>query len=155
MKKIKKLLIETDVDRLLELVDKNNEISTEEASKILNLPESIIEEWAEILSQNNMIEIKYELGGTTLKSVEFSEERKKKNLKRMKKENERLVKKGKELEDYIEKIEMDLSNTERFVNDFEKNIKEGMREVEKYSRYLKNGKRKNMLKEKTKLKKSK
>ncbi|MCD6399102.1 MAG: hypothetical protein J7L08_04245, partial [Candidatus Aenigmarchaeota archaeon] len=72
MEKLKRILIETDVDKLLEIIDKKKEISVEEASNTLGIPENIVEEWSEILSKNKMIKIKYEIKGTILRSLEFS-----------------------------------------------------------------------------------
>ncbi|MBI2106402.1 hypothetical protein HYT57_00300 [Candidatus Woesearchaeota archaeon] len=53
--------ITTAVDSLVLLVNSKKRIPMEEASKILGLPDNIINEWATFLDEENVIKIEYQL----------------------------------------------------------------------------------------------
>ncbi|MBI4158936.1 hypothetical protein HY500_01610 [Candidatus Woesearchaeota archaeon] len=53
--------ITTAVDSLVLLVNAKKRISMEEASKTLGLPDSIVNEWATFLEEENIIKIEYQL----------------------------------------------------------------------------------------------
>lgn len=65
--KFKGKFIETSVDELLELVEKNGTVSLGFAAETLGYPKSEIEEWAKALAEHNLIEIKYNIFSTVLK----------------------------------------------------------------------------------------
>ena len=56
--------IETGIDKLFELVEKNGKISTDEASKILGVDAKLVEEWASILDDHSLIRIEYPIIGS-------------------------------------------------------------------------------------------
>ncbi|MDD5182462.1 MAG: CBS domain-containing protein [Candidatus Nanoarchaeia archaeon] len=56
--------IETGIDKLLELVEQKGKISTEDASKALKVDAKLVEEWASILDDHNLIKIEYPIIGT-------------------------------------------------------------------------------------------
>jgi CBS domain-containing protein len=56
--------IETGFDRLLNLVEKESRISTESAARSLKVKREVIEEWASILEDHNLIRIEYPIVGT-------------------------------------------------------------------------------------------
>jgi len=51
--------ITTAVDSLVKLVKEKKKISVEEASKLLKIPENIINEWASFLEEEKIIQIEY------------------------------------------------------------------------------------------------
>lgn len=55
----KKEFLETEIDKLLLLVQKNGKISTDDAALGLNVKKQLIEDWAQILSDQNLIELSY------------------------------------------------------------------------------------------------
>ncbi len=56
---VKEALYKTDIDLLLDLVEKNEQISISEASKKLQVNKKVIEKWARILEENNLLKITY------------------------------------------------------------------------------------------------
>jgi len=52
-------VVKTDVDKLIELVEQRNEISFDEASKVLNIPFKVIESLAGLLEEENVLHIVY------------------------------------------------------------------------------------------------
>lgn len=56
--------IETGIDKLLELIDTKGKVSTEEASKTLGVDVKLVEEWASILDDHNLIKMEYPIIGT-------------------------------------------------------------------------------------------
>jgi hypothetical protein len=59
-------LIETKIDELYNLISKNGKISTSEAAAKLNVKIEEVENWAQILSEHNLIEIEYPAVGKTI-----------------------------------------------------------------------------------------
>jgi len=59
-------LIETKIDELYNLISKNGKISTSEAAASLGVKKDEIENWAQILSEHNLIEIEYPAVGKTI-----------------------------------------------------------------------------------------
>ncbi len=62
-------LLQTNIDKLLSKVYANNKIKIKDASKELGLTEDKTEEWANILADHELIDIKYSpLSGMILQS---------------------------------------------------------------------------------------
>ena len=55
------LLISTGVDSLIRLIKEKNKIDLSMASKLLNLPQTTVEDWAHILEEEGIIKIDYQL----------------------------------------------------------------------------------------------
>jgi len=53
------LILETDVDKLLKIIEKNESISVEDLAKILKVGEEKIEEWGRLLEEHGLITIDY------------------------------------------------------------------------------------------------
>ncbi|MCD6478037.1 MAG: hypothetical protein J7K87_03465 [Candidatus Aenigmarchaeota archaeon] len=53
------MLLKTDVDRFLEMVNERGKISSSECSRILEVEKHVVEKWAEILHENDLIHIGY------------------------------------------------------------------------------------------------
>ncbi len=51
--------IETDLDEILKIVEREGSVSVEEIKKRLEIPEEKIEEWGRILEKHNLIEVYY------------------------------------------------------------------------------------------------
>lgn len=58
--------VETGIDKLYSLVLKKQKISTDEAAKILRLKKETVEEWAQILSNRNLIKLNFSILGKTI-----------------------------------------------------------------------------------------
>ncbi len=59
MADLKKLLIETPVDKLIELLEKRKRVSLSEASRVLGASEENIEEWARALEEHGFVKLIY------------------------------------------------------------------------------------------------
>lgn len=59
-------IIETDADKLLELVDERKIITSYDAAKTLNVKENLIRKWAFILERNKLIKLKLGFFNLTL-----------------------------------------------------------------------------------------
>ena len=57
----KQLEIRTDVDRLLELVERKGEVPVKELAMELKLAPSVVEEICEALQAHNLLEVKYSI----------------------------------------------------------------------------------------------
>ncbi|RLI98243.1 MAG: hypothetical protein DRO99_01165 [Candidatus Aenigmatarchaeota archaeon] len=51
--------IETDVDKLYEMINKEGRISVEDAAKRLNVPAGSIEEWGRVLEEHGLAKVHY------------------------------------------------------------------------------------------------
>jgi len=65
-----KVDIETAVDSLVNLVKENKEISLEDASKKLGVPENIVNEWSVFLEEEGILKVYYKVTRPFLKATE-------------------------------------------------------------------------------------
>ncbi len=62
--------VKTKIDEMLEMIEKNEKISLNKISEQLRVPISIIEEWAKILEEHDVVEIEYPpIGSPIVKKV--------------------------------------------------------------------------------------
>ena len=92
---LKKAMVETGIDKFLELVSIKKSISLKEASKILSVPTDVLENWSNILSKEKIVSIDYDSYGNmvvfiTQKNVE-SKIKKVDSLKRTIEDKTKLV----------------------------------------------------------------
>ncbi len=64
MAEIKKLFLETDVDKLMELVGKKKKITIKEAAAHLGEDEAVVGDWIKILESRGYLKISYPIAGT-------------------------------------------------------------------------------------------
>ncbi|MBS3097205.1 hypothetical protein J4209_00250 [Candidatus Woesearchaeota archaeon] len=134
-------IIETGVDRLVELVKLNNRISVIDAAKKLGVSREIIEEWADFLEEEGIISIEYKF------TTPYLVERKLTKVQVEKKAKEFHGKK----EVFIRKAEMTLGSLDKeaqklrkLKGEFDKlkgelgleidNVKEELKELERYEK---------------------
>ena len=96
MKKIKKILIETNADKLVEIVNKKGKIELEKAAAELKETEATIEEWAKILDEHKFIKLNYGVTGITLEAIKTGKLGKEKKAKEKPKEKKEKKPKKKE-----------------------------------------------------------
>jgi len=64
------IILETDVDKLLKIIEEKGTITTEDLAKILKVEEEKVEEWGRILEEHGLIKMEYPpLGKPLLKAV--------------------------------------------------------------------------------------
>ncbi len=130
----RKIIIKTGIDRLMDIVVDRGEITVAEASRMLQIPSSRIEEWGTILSKENMIEVKYESSGDVVLSIA------KKNLKSQKNKINKLSegistdigKIDKELKNYEQSLSLNKEN----INSFEKILNKDISKIENIEKDL-------------------
>ena len=66
------MLLKTNIDKFLEIVDERGKISLGKCSKELKVDKSIIEKWGEILHESKLISLGYSFNGIFFKSVNGS-----------------------------------------------------------------------------------
>lgn len=64
--------IETGVDKLVELVNREKKIELSKAAKELGVPEDVVQEWADFLEEEKLISIKYSLSKVFLEERSLS-----------------------------------------------------------------------------------
>jgi chromosome segregation ATPase len=135
--------IETGVDRLVELINKEKKISIDDAAKKLGISKVVIQEWADFLEEEKIISIDYAFSKTFLVERKLSKVEVKEKEKEYSNEKDAFVRK---VENSLKNLEQDTIGFENIKNDFE-NIKKGIggelekvksevKELEKYE-YLK------------------
>jgi|GEM_PF-2139766 len=133
MEKLKKLFIETDVDKLLEIVEKKGKITIDECSVILNIPENVIEEWAEILAEDNFIEIDYGLKYTFLKAKKLTKKEGKDMMKKLTKEKGKMGKEEKNIFKKMKTVEWELKKGEKTIHNLERGVDKKLKHIQKES----------------------
>lgn len=136
MEELRKLMIETNVDKLLELVESRGKITTNECSALLNVQESIIEEWAEILSKHRLLEIDYRMKYTLLKSKKLSQKEEKMAVKGLKKEHMKVGKESKAIMRKLGSLEKDILRSDRFVKNVGKHVDKRLITIQKKSQRI-------------------
>lgn len=63
LKKIPIDMIETDIDKLMTIIEEKKSVSIEDMSKQLNVEVEQVENWAKILEEHGLIEIEYPIIG--------------------------------------------------------------------------------------------
>jgi response regulator of citrate/malate metabolism len=61
--------IETSIDNMLKLLEQKESISIEELAKELKVSEELIEEWAKILEEHQLVTIEYSLVGKPMLKI--------------------------------------------------------------------------------------
>lgn len=94
--------IETGVDRLLDLINKEKRISIEDAAKTLGISKVVIQEWADFLEEEKIISIEYKFSKTFLIERKLNQE----EIKEKQKEY------SSEKDAFVRKVESSLKNLE-------------------------------------------
>lgn len=96
-------VIETGVDKLIELIERKKDLSLQEAANLLGVPKVVVEEWVSFLEEEGLISVDYKLGKTKLQLKELSPQD--------------VQRKGKEFvsqkEGFLRKLESTLSTIEK------------------------------------------
>ena len=114
--------VETGVDRLIALLNEQKSIKVSEASRLLNIPKEVIQDWADVLEEENIIVIKYPLFSPTLVLKQFSSEEIRKQI-----EEFRIKKDG--LQRRVESALQSLEQHGAGLENFKKTFSELKREV--------------------------
>ena len=102
--------IETGVDKLVELVNKEKKISIDDAAKTLGISTVVIREWAEFLDEEKIISIEYKFSKTVLLERKLSEKEVTQKQKEYSSEKDAFVRK---VENSIKTLEKDSLGLEK------------------------------------------
>ncbi|NIA03730.1 MAG: hypothetical protein GWP09_00075 [Nitrospiraceae bacterium] len=135
-----KELIETGVDKLVELIKKKKKITIKEAAKEISVSEDVIKEWAEFLEEEGIIEIKYNLVSSYLVAKELSEREIQQKKKQLNDDKQIFSREGDSL---LNQIENDSKDIEMIKEEFQKlkeeieldsdEMKEKLNELDKFN----------------------
>lgn len=81
-------VLETGIDDLVELMEKEGSISLEKASKETGYPNDVVEDWANTLEEHGIVNMKYGLRGTKMSLNEHETEDKEQAKEKLKKQEE-------------------------------------------------------------------
>lgn len=85
--------IETGVDRLVKLVNKEKKISLDAAAKKLGVPKEVVQEWADFLEEESLISVQYSLSKVFLEERRLSKKEVEKKAKEYTSKKEAFVRK--------------------------------------------------------------
>jgi len=135
---LKKILIETDADKLLDLVNQKKRVTVEEAAKILSVEQDVVEKWAKIFEEHNLVSLNYGLGDITIKKrIDSESEKAAKEIENIlgKKFIESTERIDEDIEDIFLYIKNSVEGIKKKVND----IKNSIEELEKLSPGIRKG----------------
>jgi len=122
-------VIETQIDRLIDLLSKRRKITLSEAARILNVKESQIDEWVSTLEDRGVVELKYPvLGEPEIVLKGILPEKLTPEIKKPKEPVEPEVKETYQKEEILETEE--IKKLSEKINNLEKKISEEEREIE-------------------------
>ncbi len=147
---LKAMLLETEADKLIELVKENPGITVEEAASMLNVPEKTVEIWAKVFAKEKFMILDYdargrchlylserieEVGEQKVHEIDENIGRIAKSVRDELKARERRIKEFKKIMEKYEKIlnkELEKSRTvEREIDDLKKQEEELRKELER------------------------
>lgn len=81
-------VLETGIDELVDELKERGEASLEEISEKLGYPQEVVEEWAKVLEEHEILDIEYGFTRTKLKIKDHAEEKGTQAKEKLKKEKE-------------------------------------------------------------------
>ncbi|MBN1175436.1 hypothetical protein JXA48_02215 [Candidatus Woesearchaeota archaeon] len=128
--------ITTGIDRLLQLVEERKKISAETAAKELNLGKDVIEEWAEILEQEKIVNLSFKFSKMHIEAKKITERTVFDSAKQISSQKEAFHRK---IESTIKSIDNESAGFEEIRSEFEKiqgHIKDELETVRKEMKEL-------------------
>jgi len=132
-------IIETGVDKLVELINKKGRISAQDASKELGVNNIVTMEWADYLEEDGIIGIEYQFTKPYLVSKKFSKTEIKAKAKEFSEKKKGFVKKAEVSLSLLNKETSNLNNVKKEFDIIKKdlgfdidNIKSELEDMEKY-----------------------
>ncbi|MFP4645399.1 MAG: hypothetical protein ACLFNB_02025 [Candidatus Woesearchaeota archaeon] len=128
--------ISTGIDRFAQLINKHKKLSSERAAKLLNLNKEVVEEWAELLEQENIVQLSYKFSKMYIEAKEQTKDDVVKAAKEVYSERDALQRK---VDAAIRAIDKDTSGFEEVRKEFDviqKSIKDELEKVRKESEEL-------------------
>ena len=134
---MEKKTIQTEVDRLVSLVQEEGKISTKNAAKKLNMPISIISEWASFLEEEGIINIEYKFTTPLLVKRKLTMEQIEQIKDRVKEEKSIFERKSESTLNYLNKLEIEVNLLKEIFNELGTDFKTRVSDVERKFSQLK------------------
>ncbi|MGM5481756.1 MAG: hypothetical protein ACQESE_05105 [Nanobdellota archaeon] len=128
--------ISTGIDRFAQLINKHKKLSSERAAKLLNIDKEVIEEWAELLEQENIVSLNYKFSTMYIEAKEQTKDDVVRAAKEVYSERDALKRK---VDAAIRSIDKDTSGFEEVRKEFDivqKHIKDELEKVRKETEEL-------------------
>jgi hypothetical protein len=129
-------IIKTDVDRLVLLVQEEGKISLKDAAKKLNMPSSIVEEWANFLDEEQIIDLEYKFATLFLIKKKMTSKDMDNLKSHVQDEKNILDNKSETLLIYLNKLETEVGSLRDIFNDLDKNFNKRFSNVKKEFKVL-------------------
>lgn len=137
-------IIETGVDRLVNLVKRRGKIALQDAAKELGVSLDVIEEWADFLEEEGMISIEYKLTKPYLVERELTEKELEKKVKEFHGKKDVFVRKAEISMGFLNKEATRLKSVKKEFDSLKKElgievegVKDELKELEKYEQMKK------------------
>jgi len=98
-----KELLKTGVDELVKLIREKNKITVSNAAKELGVSPDAIDEWADFLEEDNIIDIEYKFANTWLINKKLRKEEIKEKVKNVEVERNIIIRKSESLLNLLDK----------------------------------------------------
>ncbi len=133
-------LLETNVDKLVKLVNEKKKISLQEAAKKLGVSSSLVEEWADFLEEEGLIRIEYRFATPFLIARELSEKEIVKKEQELKSNKKLLLGKAESIVNTLDnkhqeilKLKSDFERLKAFLGKNLDEVQKELREIEEYN----------------------
>ena len=139
------IAIKTGVDKLVELVDMKKEISMSDASKMLGVPVSVLEEWTDFLEEKGVVKVKYKFTVPYIVKVEIGRAEIQKRGKEFETKKESVIRKAeitmgsiKEELDYVSALKNEFLKLSKEISASEEPVKKEIAILERFDSLKKN-----------------
>ncbi len=134
-------ILQTDVDKLIKLVDEKGSISIKEAAKELNVSKLLIEDWANFLEEEGLIKREYKLTDEFLTARKVNKEEINKKEKELSLRKDTLIKKAEDLlsktnirEKEFSGLKEDFLELKKYLGKNIDKVHRAMEEIEEYNK---------------------
>ncbi|RLJ03532.1 MAG: hypothetical protein DRP11_00335 [Candidatus Aenigmatarchaeota archaeon] len=135
---LKRILIETDADKLLDLVNQKKRVTVEEAAKILSVEQDVVERWAKIFEEHHLVSLNYGLGDITIKKrIDSESEKTAKEIENIL--GKKFIESTERIDEDIEDIFLYIKNSMEGIKKKVDDIKSSIEELEKLSPGIRKG----------------
>lgn len=132
-------LIETGVDKLMELVKKKGKVTFQDASNELGVSPNLIEEWAEFLEEEGLINLDYKLTTPYISEKKLTKKDAEGRIKEFSGKKEEFIRKAETMLSLVEKESKELREIKEYTDKIRKevgidlkNVKGELSELERY-----------------------
>ena len=136
-------VIETGVDKLIELIERKKDLSLQEAANLLGVPKVVVEEWVSFLEEEGLISVDYRLGKTKLQLKELSPQDVQRKSKEFVSKKEGFLRKLESTlstiekeHDWLQKIKKEFTDLAQEVHKEVSSIEEELGTLEKFEKFF-------------------